>query len=90
MRRSTPFMLYAGVTANLFSWCPLLAGHPSFGPVVPLAQEGWKAEYESMCAKTDVAMTLSVGELNAAIAQCVELKARIEAQEETTRKVYLR
>lgn len=65
-------------------------GRQSIGPSVIRAQEGWKAEYDSVCSNTDVAMTLSVEELRGAIAKCDRLKPRIEAEEESTRKVYLR
>jgi hypothetical protein len=54
------------------------------------AQDGWKEEFETVCAKTDVAMTLSRKELSERIDRCDRLKARIEAEEASTRKVYLR
>jgi len=61
-----------------------------FGPAVSLAEEGWKAEYEAVCSKTDVAMALSSEELKELIAGCDRLKPKIEVEEESTRKVYLR
>jgi len=54
------------------------------------AQEGWREEFDAVCAKTDVAMTLSRDELSDLIGRCEWLKVRIEAEEESTRKVYLR
>jgi hypothetical protein len=90
MRRSAPVILCAVATAIFLSGNLLPTRHPSFGPTVSLAQEGWKAEYESVCAKTDMAMTLSAEELKELIAGCDRLKPKIEAEEETTRKVYLR
>jgi len=54
------------------------------------AQEGWREEFDAVCAKTDVAMTLSRDELSDRIGRCDRLTARIEAEEESTRKVYLR
>ena len=54
------------------------------------AQEGWREEFDAVCAKTDVAMTLSEDELSERIGRCDRLKARIEAEGESTRKVYLR
>ena len=54
------------------------------------AQDGWREEFDAVCAKTDVAMTLSRDELSDLIGRCDRLKARIEAEEESTRKVYLR
>jgi hypothetical protein len=88
MRRS--FLLCAGATAFFFSWSPLVTGCPHFGPAVSLAQEEWKAEFDAVCSKTDVAMTLPSEELKKLIAGCDRLKPKIEAQEESTRKVYLR
>jgi len=54
------------------------------------AQEGWREEFDAVCAKTDIAMTLSRDELSDLIGRCDRLQARIEAEEESTRKVYLR
>ena len=88
MRR--PILLCACATALLLFGNPLLTGRPSFEPTVSLAQEGWKTEYESVCAKTDIAMTLSVEELKGLIAGCDKLKPQIEKEEESTRRVYLR
>jgi hypothetical protein len=84
-------LLLAGSAGFLLSGNSLAAGPPpTVGPPAVQAREGWKAEFDAVCSKTDVAMTLSVGELKELIARCVELKGRIEAQEETIRKVYLR
>jgi hypothetical protein len=84
-------LLLAGAAGILLSGNLLAAGpSPTAGPPAAPAQDGWKAEFDAVCSKTDVAMTLSVGELKELIARCVVLKGRIEAQEETTRKVYLR
>ena len=88
MRR--PILLCACAIALFLSGNPLLTGPLPFGPSTSLAQEEWKAEFDAVCSKTDVAMTLSVGELKDLVAQCVQMKARIEGQEESTRKVYLR
>jgi len=90
MRRSARVILFAVATAIFLFGSPLLIGHPSFGLAVLLAQEGWRAEYESVCAKTDVAMTLTVEELKGLIARCDKLKPQIEKEEESTSKVYLR
>ena len=85
-----PIILCACATAFLLSGHPLLTGPLPFGPSESLAQEEWKAEFDAVCSKTDVAMTLPVGELKDLVARCAKLKGRIEAQEESTRKVYLR
>lgn len=88
MRR--PIILCACAIALFLSGNPLLTGPLPFGPSASLAQEEWKAEFNAVCSKTDVAMTLSVGELKDLVARCIKVKERIEAQEEATRKVYLR
>ena len=88
MRR--PIFLRACAIALFLSGNLLLTGPLPFGPSASLAQEAWKAEFDAVCSKTDVAMTLSVGELKNLIARCVKLEVQIEAQEESTRKVYLR
>jgi hypothetical protein len=68
-----------------------LAGlHAAFGVQWACAQEGWKEEFDNVCAKTDVAMTLSVEELAELIGRCDRLKKGIAVEDESTRKVYLR
>jgi hypothetical protein len=88
MRR--PILLRACAVALFLFGIPLLTGPLPFGPSVSLAQEEWKAEFDAVCSKTDGAMTLSSEELKGLIAGCDRLKPKIEAQEESTRKVYLR
>lgn len=90
MKRSMVIILWACATSLFFSGSLPVTGRLSFGPSIALAQEEWKTEFDAVCSKTDVAMTLSVGELKDLVARCVQLKKRIEAQEESTRKVYLR
>jgi len=68
-----------------------LAGlHAAFGVSPAWAQEGWKEEFDNVCAETDVAMTLSIEELTELLGRCDRLKKRIEAEDESTRKVYFR
>jgi hypothetical protein len=54
------------------------------------AQVNWKEEFDAVCGKTDIAMTLAPEELKGLIERCDRLKTRIEGEEESTRKVYLR
>lgn len=90
MNRSVSVILF-GVLAILFlARSPTIDGRPFFGPTLSMAQGGWKAEFESVCSKTDVAMMLSGEELKSLIARCDGLKRQIEVEEESTRKVYLR
>lgn len=80
----------ACATALLLLGNPLLTGHLPFGLSASMAQEEWKAKFEAVCSKTDVAMILSVEELKDLVARCEQLKPKIEVEEESTRKVYLR
>ena len=90
MKRSAPIMVCAiATTLFLTGMVPLTLREP-FSPPFSQAQEGWRTEYESVCSKTDIAMTLSVEDLKGLIARCNRLKLQIEAEEESTRKVYLR
>ena len=91
MKRSVR-IVSIGIAAALFvAEIPSLTGRPSFGPPVLLAQEGgWKVEYDSVCSKTDLAMTLPREELSALIDRCDKLRPKIELEEESTRKIYLR
>jgi len=88
MRR--PILLRACATALLLFGNPLFTGPLPFGPSASLAQEEWRAEFDAVCSKTDVAMTLSVDELKGLVARCDRLKPQIESEEESTRKIYLR
>jgi len=52
------------------------------------AEEGWKERIMELCAKTDVAMSLTSEELKELVVNCDKLKPAIESLEETPRKVY--
>lgn len=54
------------------------------------AEEIWKQEFEEVCGKTDESTAMTKDELKALMTKCDKLKPLIEAQEETTRKVYLK
>ena len=61
------------------------------GPSGAAAEErAWLAEFNEICAKTEVAMTLSSDELTALLTRCEQLQPAIEAEDPSTRKVYLR
>ncbi len=65
---------------------------PAAAPFLPPAhaEQGWKEEFEAVCGRTDAAMTLGREELKDLVARCDRLKEKIESEEESTRKVYLR
>ena len=52
------------------------------------AEEDWGAEFESVCSRTQDAMTLSSDELRSLIARCDRLKPAIATLDESRRKVY--
>jgi len=83
------------VAPRLLACCVLALVAGDAGVVVgkatlPLAraEEGWSAEFESVCSKTQDAMVLSSDELRALIVRCDTLKPKIDALDESRRKVY--
>ncbi len=54
------------------------------------AQDDWKTEFETVCARTQDAAELGKEELKSLVERCDKLKPRIEKLEETQRKVYLK
>ncbi len=54
------------------------------------AQEDWKTEFETICARTQEAAGMGTDELKNLVERCDKLKPSIEKLDETQRKVYLR
>lgn len=52
------------------------------------AEEPWKAEFETLCSRTDEAASLSAGQLKEKIARCDALAFKIDALEGAPKKVY--
>lgn len=76
-------------TISLLLLLPPVMTFSGYSLVRPVyGEEGWKEKIMELCAKTDVAMTLTTGELKELIAGCEKLKPTIESLEETPRKVY--
>ena len=90
MKRTISIVALGCAASLLFCGSCLYTVTLPIGPAVAHAEDGWKAEYQAVCSRTELAMTHTVGELKALIARCDQLKPRIEAEEESTRKVYLR
>ncbi len=68
-------------------------------PAIPLlpaysrsacAEDEWKAEFESVCSRTQDSMSFEADELRALVDRCDKLKSRIEQLDETQKKVYLK
>ncbi|ACM19127.1 hypothetical protein Geob_0765 [Geotalea daltonii FRC-32] len=72
------FLMFLSITADLNGGLTTAA----FG------EEAWKEKLMGLCAKTDVAMTLSSQELKELIAGCEKLQPIIDGLEESPRKVY--
>ena len=77
---------------SLFFLCFSLGSNNVINLNSACAQEDWKEEYATVCAKTQNAMTLSAADLKDYIERCDKLQDRINdlegAQAETERKVY--
>ncbi len=54
------------------------------------AQDDWKTEFETVCARTQEAAGMSRDELKNLVDRCDKLRPRIEKLDETQRKVYLK
>ena len=63
---------------------------PFLSPGSAHAQDDWRVEFDSICAKTQDADTFSLQELKELIGRCDALKPRIEKLEESQRKVALK
>jgi hypothetical protein len=64
---------------------------PSARAEAPAApRDGWKKEFEEVCAKTQDAMVLTTAELRSLVERCDKLKPQVEALGESERKVYSR
>lgn len=55
---------------------------PGFGA------DDWRQEFDAVCSKTDISMTLPSEELKQLVERCDKLKTIIETQDESTRKVF--
>ena len=59
---------------------------PGYG--FAFADEDWRGEFDSICAKTGDSMELSTGELKSLISKCDKLKVVIGTLDESTKKVF--
>lgn len=82
--------LRAGVTALLLAAgaAGLAPGGAPLGPARAHADEGWRAEFDDVCSKTQDAMALSTEELRSLVARCEALAPKIAALDEPRRKVF--
>jgi hypothetical protein len=59
-----------------------------FSDAVAHAGDEWRSELEELCSRTSNAMDFSLTELKTLVDKCDRLKVRIEALDETSRKVF--
>ena len=52
--------------------------------------DGWRKEFDNVCARTMEAQSLSTEELGNLVDRCDDLRPQIEKLEESERKVFLR
>ena len=58
------------------------------GPGYAFAEEDWRGEFDSICAKTGDSMELPTEELKGLISRCDKLKEVIGKLDESTKKVF--
>lgn len=75
-----------GVTVSLHAGTRVAAQSPTKAPAA--ARDGWRQEFEEVCAKTQDAMALTTEELRALVSRCDGLKPAIDRLAESERKVY--
>ena len=94
----------AGVVAALLAGSPAAAQAPAGSPAPSparakepapaaapaAAKDGWKREFDEVCAKTQDAMSLTGDELRGLVARCDKLKPAIDALGETERRLVSR
>lgn len=57
-------------------------------PGIGQCADEWKKEFEDICSKTETSMSLPSEELKSLVARCDKLKIVIDAQDESTKKVF--
>ncbi len=83
-----------GMTAILATAISLVLLSPPAGEILTIvaraayAQDVWKAEFESICARTQEAAGMTPDELKNLIDRCDKLIPQIEKLDETQRQVY--
>lgn len=92
MRNTARFILVQVMVA-VSALLPVAPDHPLvvlIGAAAPAyAEEGWQAEFEAVCKKTQDPTVFTADELRELISRCDKLKSRIEKLEEHVRKVPL-
>jgi hypothetical protein len=90
MRAAILSGLVAAAALNVFLLPPVPFVRSAGLVIAAVQEEDWKKEYEDICSHTTGAMQLSADELRKLIERCDKLKPFIMAQEESTRRVYLK
>ena len=79
-------LLFTGL-AGLVCVSAIAQPNPAVSQPVP-AREPWQNEFDSVCSRTQEAMSLSQEELAALIQRCDALLPQIEKLDETRKKVF--
>ena len=72
------------------AWAATTGGRLAPSPALAQTREGWKKEFEDVCARTQDSMTLTDDQLRSLVARCDELERLLGELPEHERKVYLR
>jgi len=94
-----PYVTIVAVVLAALAWLATSSTRP-LGPSMALAEvpapaktsarDGWRKEFEEVCARTQDAMTLSTSELRSLVERCDILKPALEALGGSEGKVYVK
>ena len=88
MKKTALFIILFISGASLLSGASPVGGLFLPGLGYAYAEEDWRGEFDSICAKTGDSMDLSTDELKSLISRCDKLKEVIGKLDESTKKVF--
>jgi hypothetical protein len=77
-------------TPSTRSLAPPMALAETPAPARISAKDGWKKEFEEVCARTQDAMTLPTSELRSLVERCDNIKPALETAPASEGKVYVK
>ena len=90
MHKLTPMVIVLAAACSFILLSPVGGQDATSLAGVAQAQDDWRTEFDELCGKTQETETLSVEDLKKYISECDKLKLKIEKQDETIQKVYLK